>query len=201
MANSKTKAQLEAEIEELKKALSARDSAPVAPVTPVAPATTTTDVTVVYMSDSLGFIKVGDLELNASRFGEQFIISRNQFDALVGKYRSWFDRGILAVAPQDIHVASMKGLRTSDEYAISYEKLNKLGTMSPTEIEKFWNSVPTDAHRTSIVTFFKRKNIEGVEPGYKDRARIDVLDRLTDGGFSQERDEVNGHVKLTPINL
>lgn len=201
MANSKTKADLMAEIEALKAQLAEVSAVKAAPAPAPVVTVASTDVTVVYMSDSLGFIKVGDLELNATRFGEQFTISRNQFDALVGKYRHWFDNGILAVAPENIHVASMKGLRTSDEYAISYDKLEKLGSMSASEIEKFWNSVSTDAHRKSIATFFKRKYIEGIEPGYKDRARIDTLDRLTNGGFSQERSEINGDGKIKAVNL
>lgn len=60
------------------------------------PETTTqipsTDVTIVYCSDSMGYAKISNMELHFNKYGEEFTMSRYQFDELVGKYRDWFDR-------------------------------------------------------------------------------------------------------------
>lgn len=151
----------------------------------------TNDVTLVYMSDSPGFISAKNVELNCTRAGEEFVLPRSDFDAIVGKYRHWFDDGILAVSYKNVDVAAAKGLKTDKEYALTPEKLNRMGKMSLAELEKFWNEVTADAQRMSIVTCFKRKFIEGIEAGYRDRAKIDLLNRLTDGGFNREALELS----------
>lgn len=151
----------------------------------------TNDVTLVYMSDSLGFISAKNVELNCTRFGEEFSLSRSDFDAIVGKYRSWFDAGILAVSSKNVDVAAAKGLKTDKEYAITADQLSKLGKMSLAELENFWSNVTAEAQKVSIVTYFKRKFIENKEAGYRDRAKIDLLNRLTDGGFNREALELS----------
>ena len=195
--SKKTKVELEAELAELqakcealaKEAAANRGAAHALPKT---------EVTLVYMDDCPGYIEVGDVKINASVFGEEFQLSRQQFDALVGKYRKWFTRGTLAVSPEDVAVAAAKGIKTSAEYALNADVLDRLGTMSPADIEKLWNSLDKDKHRRAVVLHFKRKYIENEEPGYRDRARIDMLDRLTDGGFKRERDELYGNYKINP---
>lgn len=160
------------------------------------------EVTLVYMSDSLGFISAKNVELNCTRMGEEFVLSRSDFDAIVGKYRHWFDEGILAVSYKNIDVAAAKGLKTDKEYALTADKLNRMGKMSPAELEKFWNEVTSESQRMSIVTYFKRKIIEGTEAEYKDREKIDLLNRLTNGGFDREALESSGsNVKYRPTEI
>lgn len=162
----------------------------------------TEDVTIVYMSESLGVVKAGNVELRCTKFGETFTVSRMDFDMIVGKYRDWFDQGILAVAPENIEVAAAKGVRTSDEYNISPDKLHRLGRMSVNEIEVFWNTLTKEEHKLSVTQYFKRKLIEGTEPGYRDRAKIDLLNRLTNGGFQREAIEIGGgNLKIQPTEL
>ena len=76
-----------------------------------------------------------------------------------------------------------------------------VATMTPEQIEKLWNKVGVEALQMSIVTYFKEKYLAG-EEGYRDRARIDCLNRLTNGGFDAEAQAVGGRrVKLLPIDL
>ena len=150
------------------------------------------DVTLVYLDDALGYIGANGVELNVSRFGEQFVVSRSQFDAIFGKYHSWFDRGILAVSDEDTVVAAQKGIKTVGEYALDSKELAKIGSMTSTQIENLWNKVSTEAHRHAIVLYFKRKYLENQEPGYRDRGRVDTLNRLTNGGFKREAQECGG---------
>lgn len=165
--------------------------------------TPSTDVTLVYMSNSLGVIQTNNTILNCTRFGEEFVLPRSEFDAIVGKYRHWFDEGILAVSDKNIDVAAAKGLKTDKEYGMSSAILERLGSMSANELEALWEKTNIDSHRLCITTFYKRKFIENKEPGYRDRVKIDLLNRLTDGGFNRESLEISGgaNLKIRPTEL
>lgn len=157
-------------------------------------------VTLVYCSDSLGYAKISNMEFNFTRFGEQFMIPRYQFDELVGKYRSWFDRGIFAVSSEDVDVAVSKGIPTVDDFAVDYKKLSSIGNMSTSDIEKMWNECEKIEHKRSMVTFVKRKFIEG-DAKYRNREKIDLFNRLTDGGFSREQDELSGRYTIKQTDM
>lgn len=160
-----------------------------------------TDVTLVYTSDSLGVVNYTNGSLSCTRYGEEFILPRYSFDEIVGKYRSWFDKGILAVSDKDVEVARAKGIPTVLENGgLTYTKLNKMGEMSPTEIEALWNSVSREGLKISIVSFFKRKYEEGA-PGFDDMARIDTLDRLSGGGMEAIRSQARGKNYIPPKDL
>lgn len=163
-------------------------------------ASTSSDVAIVYCSDSLGYAAVSGLELNFTQYGEEFIISRTQFDQLVGKYRTWFDKGILAVSCKNADVASAKGIRTDKELGLDSKTLFSIGGMSSANLEKLWNSLKTKSQKESIVTYFKRKFIEG-DPQFMSREKVDLMNRLTGGAFTREQDELSGRIKINPTNL
>lgn len=164
-----------------------------------------TDVVIVYMSEKHGYIHLSNnFSLVCKKFGESYTLTRYQADELVGKYRGWFDRGILAIDPKNIEFAAQKGVRTSSEYGISAERLAKMGKMTVAQLQALWDENPAPEHRTSIVMYYKRKIIEG-DPdyvSYESRAKIDLLDRLTDGGFRTEIEQVTGlSKKISPIDI
>lgn len=169
---------------------------------PVQTANNSNEVTLVYLSDSLGVVFGTNITLNCTRFGEEFVLSRTQFDEIVGKYRKWFDDGILAVSYKNVDVAAAKGLLTDKEYKLNMNLLKKIGSMNEKELEKLWEDTKEENHRLSIVTYFKRKFIENVESGYRDRAKIDLLNRLTNGGFARESVELSGNnLKIRPTEM
>lgn len=189
-------AQLEQEIKELK-ALLAAAAKSAGPTYITAP---TTDVAIVYTSDCKGVITYSRGELLCTRFGEEFVLDRASFDEIVGKYRKWFDEGILAVASRFIEVAAAKGLPTDKEYNLTVEKLGKLGKMSSSQIESLWNSIKQPGLKDSIVYYFKRKFMEG-DTDYQDRMRIDTVNRLSDGKLSAEIDQLSGRNYIAPTDL
>lgn len=158
------------------------------------------EVTLVYCSDSLGYAKISNMEFHFTRFGEEFRIPRYQFDELVGKYRSWFDRGIFAVSSEDVDVAVSKGIPTVDDFALDSKKLNSIGTMSAADIEKMWSELTKIEHKRSLVTFVKRKFVEG-DPKYRNREKIDLFNKLTDGAFDREQDELSGRYKIAQTDM
>ena len=157
-------------------------------------------VTLVYCSDSLGFAEISNMEFHFNCYGEQFKVPRYQFDELVGKYRSWFDNGILAVAPEDYAVAAAKRIHTSDEFILDSKTLNSLGSMKAQDIEKLWEKIENIEQKKSMVTFVKKKFIEG-DAKYRNREKIDLFNRLTDGAFEREQDELSGRFKYTQVDL
>lgn len=159
-----------------------------------------TDVNVVYCSDSLGYAKISNMELHFNKYGEEFTLSRSQFDELVGKYRSWFDSGILAVSYKNVDVAAAKGLRTDRDNILDASILNKIGTMSAQEIESLWDELDLPAQKESIVSYYKHKFIEG-DPNFVNREKVDLLNRLTKGGFRREQDELSGRYKIAPTEM
>ena len=165
--------------------------------------TPNTDVVLVYCSDSMGHLATAHVDLTFNHWGESFTLSRSQFDEVVGKYRHWFDDGILAVSgdtEDGIKVAAQKGIRTHTEFYLDAKKLNSIGKMSVSQIEDLWNNTTLPNHRISIVTFVKRKFIEK-DPAYYNREKIDLFNRLTEGGFIREQDELSGRVKIEPRNM
>lgn len=161
------------------------------------------DVTLVYASTSPGylFVEGSGLSLHCTKYGETFSLSRSQLDALVGKYRAWFDQGILALADKDVAVAAEKGVYTFSQLKLGVETLNRLGSMSAGDIESLWDSLSMDSQKESLVLFYKQRFIEGAA-GYRDRSKVDLLNRLTNNGFSRESIEASGMgQKLCPIDL
>lgn len=164
----------------------------------------TDSVTVVYMSDSLGHLETKNISIDCTKFGESFIMSRSQFDELVGKYRGWFNDGILAVGPESIDVAAQKGLRVSTEFHLDVKKLDSLGTDTPDQIEKLWKDPSlTSQQRLSICTAYKRHFMRG-DTGYRDTSKVSLLDKLTRGAFARELVECtrgDDAPKYTPLDI
>lgn len=158
------------------------------------------DVTIVHTVERPGALSINGLDLNFSRIGEEFIISRTQFDQLLGKYRSWFEKGILAVSYKDIDVAAAKGLNTDKELGLDSKTLYSIGDMSPSSLENLWNSLGKKAQKESVAAYFKRKFMEG-DPKFTSYEKVDLMNRLTEGSFRREQDELSGRIKINPTNL
>jgi hypothetical protein len=205
---TKTKAELEAYIKQLEEKLDAvlaaqgkQVEAKPAPAPTPSYVPTSTDVTVVYTSHSKGHMEGNQFSIDANVYGEEFTLSRTQFDELAGKYRHWFEKGILAVSCKSAAVAAAKGLPIDKDNGLSVEELHNLGSMTPAQIEELWNKCKFPGLRMSIVTYYKEKFLEGA-PGYRERARVDVLNRLTEGGFDAESVALSGkRYRVHPIDL
>lgn len=161
-----------------------------------------TEVKLVYLSESLGHIETSNVSLDVSRYGETFSLPRSSMDEVVGKYHSWFDKGILAIADANADYAADKNLRVASEFHLTALKLDKLGTMTPEEITKLWKDPSlTSAQRGAIVRSYKQHFING-DKGYQDIGRVSVLNTLTDGGFKVEVAQLGGtQYKYEPTDM
>lgn len=199
-ALAEQKKESDAKIAELERRLKEKEEEKSAPFAYKIP---TTDVTLVYLSDAPGIInKVPGVNLHCGYYGEEFTLSRQQFDAIVGTYRDWFNRGILAVSRDNIDVAAKKGLKTQDEYYLQASILKRLGTMPVEELKKVWKNCSNDNERMSIVTYYKRKFIEGKEPGFRETERVLAMNALTGQGLKREAIEISGaSLKISPTDF
>lgn len=150
------------------------------------------DVTLVYMSESLGYIEAGNVKLNCTKFKESFTLSRYDFDAIVGKYRKWFEDGILAVSARDYKIAQDKGLKTENEYFLTKDIMESIPVCTAAELEEIWHKANTKEQKYSICEYYKAHLIEG-DTRFNNREKVELLNRLTNGGFRREVKEVSGY--------
>lgn len=165
-------------------------------VTPV----TASEPTIVYTSVSPGYIGIPNagISFKCTKYGETFSVSRHQLDAIVGQYRKWFEDGRLALADKDAGVAKEKGIPTVGSFFLTKDTLANLGKLSTTELQNLWNKITLPEQRESLVHYYKQKYMEG-DPEFKNREKIELLNRLTENGFASEAREVSGYgTKLTP---
>lgn len=156
--------------------------------------------TIVYTSVSPGYIGIPNagISFKCTKYGETFSVSRHQLDAIVGQYRKWFDDGRLALADKDAGVAKEKGIPTVGSFFLTRDTLANLGKLSTTELQNLWNKITLPEQRESLVHYYKQKYMEG-DPEFKNREKIELLNRLTENGFASEAREVSGYgTKLTP---
>lgn len=129
------------------------------------------------------YMKLSNLEVKLTKFGEERYLFLQQFEEMVGKYRKWFDQGILSVAAGYEEIAERYGLKTAAEYPIDGEFIYKLGDISMAEIEMVYPKLP-QAGKDFLLSYWNRKIIEG-DPNFKDRRKIETLNRLSDGAMDQ----------------
>ena len=112
------------------------------------------------------------------------ITSFQQFEELVGKYRSWFDRGIIAVGAGSEYYAKRNNLKMASESLIDSDFIRKLGTMPMSDVQDIYEKV-CDGQKDFIVSYWKRKFIEKV-PEFRDLRKLQILNGFTNNSFEYE---------------
>ena len=141
------------------------------------------------------YIHLSTIDISMSAFGEERTLDRRQAEELVGKYRYLFDEGIIAFGAGNEELANRLSVKSMNAYGyIGPDFLNSVAEMSALQLEDLYKKV-CDGHKTFLVEYFKRKNIEK-DPRFMDPSKIDVLNRLSgramfDVLLDRERDEVN----------
>ena len=82
------------------------------------------------------YMELSNLVVKLSKFGEERILSLQQFEEMVGKYRSWFDKGLICVAAGYEDVAQRYGLKTAADYPIDSEFIHHLGNANMLDISE-----------------------------------------------------------------
>lgn len=134
-------------------------------------------------------IVLSNITIAMRDFGEERTLTLQQFEELVGKYRRWFDLGIIGVSADCENVAARYGLSTTKNYPITSEFLRNIENIDMAKIENAFANLPK-AGKQSIIGLWQRKIIEG-DPKFKDIRKIEVLNRLSDGALVQTIAEIN----------
>ena len=97
------------------------------------------EVTIVHLFDNAPgittHIQLSNYAIDMGAFGETRTLTVQQFEELVGKYRSWFDRGIIAVGAGSEYYAKRNNLKMASESLIDSDFISKLGTMPMSDVQ------------------------------------------------------------------
>ena len=128
-------------------------------------------------------IELSNLTIDMSAFGEERTLDRRQAEELAGKYRKFFDRGVIAFGSGSEHLASKFGLKSINDYSyVNKDFVKKLGTLSLVELENLYNKL-SDGHKQFVIEYFKRKILEK-DPNFNDIHKIEMLNRVSNGAMS-----------------
>lgn len=128
-------------------------------------------------------IELSNLTIDMSAFGEERTLDRRQAEELAGKYRKFFDRGVIAFGSGSEHLASKFGLKSVNDYSyVNKDFVKKLGTLSLVELENLYNKL-SDGHKRFMIEYFKRKILEK-DPNFNNVHKIEMLNRVSDGAMS-----------------
>lgn len=184
-ADSKRIEQLEAQIELLTKMLMNQQGLNQQSVQAQAARKIDDEVTVVHLvqrdSGLRTHIQLSNMTIDFRNFGEERVLPLMVFEELVGKYRSWFEKGILAPGPEAGDVARRYGLKVSTDFGVNKELIQKIPYMSLIELEEFYESVG-QAHRDFILEQFRRGCVNK-DPKYKDIHKLEMLNRISNGAL------------------
>ena len=123
------------------------------------------------------YMKLSNTEIIFRKFGEERSVNFQAFQELVGKYRKWFDMGIISIAAGYEDLAERYGLNTAKNYPMDSEFVKKLGDVSMYELEDVFPKLP-EAGKDFVLSYWNRKVIEG-DPNFKDSRKIETLNRLS----------------------
>lgn len=128
-------------------------------------------------------IELSNITIDMSAFGEERILDRRQCEEVAGKYRKWFEKGIIAFGADGEELASRFGLKSVNDYSyINKNFVKQLGGLSLIELENLWNKL-CEGHKKFIIEYFKRGVVKG-DPAFKDIHKIELLNRLSKGAMS-----------------
>ena len=130
-------------------------------------------------------IELSNTTIDMSAFGEERILDRRQCEEIAGKYRKFFEKGIIAFGTDGEELASRFGLKSIKDYSYLYKNkdfVKQLGGLKLIELENLWNKLG-EGHKKFIIEYFKRKIVEN-NPAFKDVHKVELLNRLSGGAMS-----------------
>lgn len=126
-------------------------------------------------------IEIPSRTIDFYKYGEVRSIRYNEFQELVGKYRSWFDKNIIALSNKDRDIAEKEGLTVDVDVPLTRFHIESLVNMSLTELENLYNILSLEHKRFITRTWAYGYYEIGGE--YKDIAKIQLLNTLSNGAM------------------
>lgn len=137
------------------------------------------------MSHNLStYIKLSTTKRNLRKAGEIVRFNINDFEELVGLYRRFFDKGILAVSSKDMDFAEMYDLPIWDDKnkkTYTSKILKEVPTYNFEKLQNFYNDL-SESSKTSFLSFWLGK-VYSKEQGYYDVEKLGWLKNIANTGI------------------
>lgn len=146
------------------------------------------EITIVHNRELAGglstAIQLTGLTINFHTLGEQRVLNWQQFEECVSKYRKWFDKEIILLAPEHEDVAeryNVSCLKRGDKEILTKADLAVLYKKSERELEDLMNNL-TEADKGFVCSYWLGKCYEN-DSKYLNRSKIELLNRISGRGF------------------
>ena len=145
------------------------------------------EIVIVHNRELLGglstAIQLTGLTINFHTLGEQRVLSWQQFEECVSKYRKWFDKEIILLAPEFADVAeryNVSCLKRDGHAVVTKGDLVNIYKKSERELEDYMNSL-TEADKDFICSYWLGKCYEN-DAKYRVRSKVELLNRISNKG-------------------
>lgn len=142
------------------------------------------EVVIVHNREMLGglctAISLTGLNIEFRTLGEQRVLSWQQFEECVSKYRRFFDLEIILLGDEYEELAqrySVPCVKRGNNHVFTRDELTKLPNMDIHELEDFFKSLTTQ-DKEFICSYWLGKCYEKKE-GFYDRYKVELLNRLS----------------------
>lgn len=142
------------------------------------------EIVIVHNRELLGglstAIQLTGLTINFHTLGEQRVLSWQQFEECVSKYRKWFDKEIILLAPEFADVAeryNVSCLKREGHAVVTKGDLVNIYKKSERELEDYMNSL-TEADKDFICSYWLGKCYEN-DAKYRVRSKVELLNRIS----------------------
>ena len=127
--------------------------------------------------------------ITMTKFGEERTLSIPQFEEILGKYRGWFDMGMIAIHKDYEDKAKYYMMDTAAQYPINSDFFREIKKKSMADIESVYPRLPK-AGQDSLCSYWHRMAREG-DRHFADIRNLETMNRLSDGAFTQLIAEIN----------
>ena len=164
------------------------------------------EITIIHNRERLGggstAIRLTGLSIDFHTIGEQRVLTWQQFEELVSKYRKWFDKHIILLAPEHKDLAeryNVPYLTSSTHNVLTRNDLARIGKLSVEELTEFYQSL--DKQDQSFLCSYWLGKVYENDPDFYNRYKIETLNRLSDcGAFDNTLTSMNYDYKKNPNN-
>ena len=125
-------------------------------------------------------IPLPDLELVMTKFGEERQVNKQQFQTLIGKYRSFFEKQMILLGSKHLNLADRYKVVAYDPNSRSFmhpSDLNNLGKLPYNELENYYNNL-SEASKVGFLSYWYSKCYER-NKDYYDISKMELLNRLS----------------------
>ena len=126
-------------------------------------------------------IKLTGLTINFHKLGEERVLSWQQFEECVSKYRRFFDREIILLGGDYQEIAerySVPCQKRGTNHSFTRQELTNIYRLDVHALEEYYNSL-TKQDKDFLCSYWLGKCYEKA-PGFYDRYKIELLNRLSD---------------------